>query len=142
MVISYKNKSDVFNIFTEFHKKAESQLSLKLCAFQSDWGGEFQSLNKYMKYHGIHHRVSCPYTPEQNGTSERKHRHIFETSLALHKQASLPTTFCDEAITTASFFINRMPTPLLANQSPYEMLFKQVLNYNFLKPSDAYATLI
>ena len=102
MVISYKNKSDVFNIFTEFHIKAESQFSLKLCAFQSDWGGEFQSLNKYMKDHGIHHQVSCPYTPEQNDTFERKLRHIIETSLAIRKQASLLTTFCDEAITTAS----------------------------------------
>ena len=124
-----KNKSDVFHIFTEFHTKAERQSSQKLCAFQSDWGGEFQSLNKYLKLHGIHHRVSCPYTPEQNGTAERKHRHLIETSFALLKQASLPTTFWDEAVTTASFLINRMPTPLLANQSPYEILFKRLPDY-------------
>ena len=120
-----KNKSDVFNIFIEFHKLCvERQFSQKLSAFQSDWGGEFQSLNKYLKDHGIHHRVSCPYSPEQNGIVERQHIHIIETSLALLKQASLPTTFWDEVVTTASFLINRMPTPLLANQSPYEMLFK------------------
>ena len=81
-----KNKSYVFNIFIEFHKLcAERQFSQKLCAFQSDWGGEFQSLNKYLKDHGIHHRVSCPYTPEQNGIVERQHIHIIETSLALLK---------------------------------------------------------
>ena len=128
-----KNKSDVFNTFTEFHKKAERQFSQKIGAFQSDWGGEFQSLNMYLKTSGIHHRVSCPYTPEQNGTAERKHRHLIETSLALLKQASLPPTFWDEAVTTASFLINRMPTPLLANQSPYEKLFQHSPDYSFLK---------
>ena len=125
-----KNKSDVFNVFTEFYKKTERQFCQKLCAFQSDWGGEFKSLNKF---HGIHHRVSCPYTPEQNGTAERRHKHLIETSLALLKQVSLPTTFWDEAVTTASFLINRMPTPLLANQSSYEILFKHLPDYNFLK---------
>ena len=126
-----KNKTDVLNTFTEFHKKAERQFSQKICTFQSDWGGEFQSLNKYLKSYGIHHRVSCPYTPEQNGTAERKHRHLIETSLALLKQASLPPTFWDEAVTIASFLINRMPTPLLANQSPYEKLFQHSPDYSF-----------
>ena len=126
-----KNKSDLFNTFTEFHKKVERQFSQKLCAFQSDWGGEFQSLNKYLKFHGIHHRVFCPYTLEQNGTVERKRRHIIEISLALLEQASLPTTFWDEAVTTTSFLINRMHNPLLANQSPYEILFKRLPDYNF-----------
>ena len=65
--------------------------------------------------------------------SERKHRHLIETSLALLKQACVPTTFWDEAVTTASFLINRMPTPLLANQSPYEILFKRLPTNNFLK---------
>ena len=128
-----KNKSDVFNIFTEFHKKAKRQFSQKLCAFQSDWGSENKSLNKCLKFHGIHHRVSCPYTPEQNNTFERKHRHIIETSLAVLKQASLPTTLWDKAVTTTSFLINRMPTPLLANQSPYEILFKHLPDVSFLK---------
>ena len=127
-----KHKSDIFNIFIEFHKRAKRQFSQKLCAFQSDWGGEFQSLNKYLKDHGIYHRVSCPYT-QQNGTTERKHKHIIETSLALLKEDSLPKTFGDEAVTTTSFLINRMPTPHLGNQSPFELLFKQVHDYNFFK---------
>ena len=66
-----KNKSDVFNIFIEFHKKAEREISQKLCVFQSDWGDKFQSLNKYLKFHGIHHSVSYPYTREQNDIAER-----------------------------------------------------------------------
>ena len=68
-----KNKSDVLRIFMEFHPKAERQFSTKLISLQTDWGGEFHALQIYLKQHGISHRVSYPYTPEQNGSVERKH---------------------------------------------------------------------
>jgi histone deacetylase 1/2 len=32
---------------------------------------------------GIHHRLICPHTHEQNDTVERRHRHIVETGLTL-----------------------------------------------------------
>ena len=49
--------------FTAFRMRVENQLSAKIVSFQSDWGGEFQALTTYLKEHGIHHRVSCTYTP-------------------------------------------------------------------------------
>lgn len=42
---------------------------------------------------GIVHQVSCPYTLEQNGVSERKNRHIRETIVTLLQHASLPSIF-------------------------------------------------
>ena len=128
-----RRKSDVLTTFTEFKMKVENQFSTKIISFQSDWGGEFQALTTYLKEHGIHHRVSCPYTPEQNGSAERKHRHIVETALTLLKNASLPDKFWDEAVSTATFLINRMTTPLLQNKSPYEILFHHLPDYNLLR---------
>ena len=128
-----RRKSDVLNTFTEFKMKAENQLSAKIISFQFDWGGEFQALATYLKEHGIHHRISCPYTPEQNGSAERKHRHIIETALALLKNASLPEKFWDEAVSTAAFLINRMTTPLLQNKSPYEVLFHLLPDYKLFQ---------
>ena len=111
--------------------KRKKQFSTKIFSFQFDWGIEFEALNKYLKQHGIHHRLSCSYTPEQNGTAEKKHRHLIETSLTLLHTTSLPMIFWDEAVCITTFLINIMPIPLLGYRSPYELLFKETPNYNF-----------
>ena len=126
-------KSDVLSTFIEFQTKVEKQLSAKILSFQSDWGGEFQALTSYLKEHGIHHRISYPYTPEQNGTAERKHWHLIETTLTLLKNASLPEKFWDEVVSTSTFLINRMTTPILQHKSPYEVLFNIKPDYNLLR---------
>lgn len=37
--------------------------------------------------HGIKKEFSCPSTSEQNGVSERKHRHITETGLTRQERS-------------------------------------------------------
>ena len=128
-----KKKSELFENFLEFKRRVENQSSSKIKSFQSDWGGEYQPLHSFFKQEGITHRVSSPHTPKQNGTAERKHRHIVETALSLLKQASLPQKYWDEATSIAIYLINRLPTPILQNLSPYEKLYNKIPNYAFLK---------
>ena len=82
---------------------------------------------------GIVHRVSCPHTYQQQGSIERKHRHVVETGLSLLSLAHMPLRFWDDAFQTACYLINRLPTPILQNKSPFEKLFNSVPNYLFLK---------
>jgi hypothetical protein len=77
--------------------------------------------------------VSCPHTHQQNGSAERKHRHIVETGLALLAHAAMPLKFWDEAFTTATYLINRLPTRVIDNLSPLQRLFKTPPNYSLLK---------
>jgi histone deacetylase 1/2 len=56
-----KHKSEVFSCFREFQTLIERQLNCKILAMQTDWGGEYQSLNSFFKQVGISHHVSCPY---------------------------------------------------------------------------------
>lgn len=95
-----------------------------------------------MKDHGISHRLSYPYTSKQNGTSERKHKHLVETALSLLKTTSLPEKFWDEVVCAAAYLINRLISPNLNHKSSYKTLFNQKPNYKFLKSLDAYVTLI
>ncbi|MCH87925.1 retrovirus-related Pol polyprotein from transposon TNT 1-94, partial [Trifolium medium] len=52
-------------------------------------------------------KLTCPHTHHQNGSVERKHRHVVETGLTLLAQAHLPLKFWDYAFMTATYLINR-----------------------------------
>jgi hypothetical protein len=82
---------------------------------------------------GIAHRVSCPHTHQQNGSAERKHRHIVETGLALLAHAHIPLKFWYEAFLTATYLINRLPTRVIDNKCPLERLFNTPPNYSLLR---------
>ncbi|XP_042982037.1 uncharacterized protein LOC122311522 isoform X1 [Carya illinoinensis] len=126
-------KSDVLSVFIQFQKQVELQFNSKIQSLQSDWGGEYRALHTLFKNQGIFHRISCPHTHQQNGAVERKHRHIVETGLALMAHASLPQKFWADSFHTAVYLINRLPTPLLHHQSPFEKIFSKTPNYNMLK---------
>lgn len=78
-------------------------------------------------------RESCPYTSVQNGRAERKHRHIVELGLTLLAQAKMPLYYWWEAFATAVFLINRLPSQILQNQSPYDLLFHKTPDYKAMK---------
>ncbi|KAL0395631.1 UNVERIFIED_CONTAM: Retrovirus-related Pol polyprotein from transposon RE2 [Sesamum calycinum] len=82
---------------------------------------------------GILHQTSCSYTPQQNGVVERKHKQLLEMARALLFQSSLPKKFWGESILTATYLINRLPTPLLNWKSPFEILYKKPPSYAQLK---------
>lgn len=81
---------------------------------------------------GISHHVSCPYAHQQNGSAERKHRHIVEIGISLLAHASMPLKFLDEAFVTATYLINRLPSKVIHNQTPLEHLLKQEPDYSVL----------
>lgn len=100
---------------------------------QSDGGGEYTPISTFCQQNGIIHRKSCPHTPQQNGVAERKHRHITEIALTLLAKASIPLRFWDEAVSTAVFLINRLPSSTLNHKSPFELLFQPKPDYAMLK---------
>ena len=130
-------KSDAFNIFLQFQKYVERFFNTQIKSVQSDRGGEYRTISTFFKNCGIVHRVSCPHTHQQQGSIERKHRHIVETGLSLLSHAHMPFRFWDDAFQTACyphlfFKINH----LLKN---YSTLF---LIIYFSKPLDVHVGLI
>ena len=93
--------------------------------FQSNRGGEFTStiFQSHLVKCGIHHQLSCPYTPSQNGKVKRKHRHITEIGLTMLFHANVPLHLWVEAFSTTVFTINYLPTPVLNEASPFEILY-------------------
>jgi len=61
-------------------------------------------------------------------------RHLVETGLTLLHDAHLDFSYLPYSFQTASYLINRQPTPLLQGKSLFEVLFGQPPNYlKFLK---------
>jgi hypothetical protein len=100
---------------------------------QTDWGGEYKKLNSFFSQVGIIHHVSCPHAHQQNGVIERKHRHIVEVGLSLLAHASMPLKFWDEAFMDTTFLINRLPSKVIDNNTPFERLLQQKLEYSSLR---------
>ncbi|KAD3068636.1 hypothetical protein E3N88_36516 [Mikania micrantha] len=120
-----QTKSEFFAIFSTFVTFVQTQFSCKIKVFQSDGGTEFLNHNvkNLLNDNGTFHRISCLYTPSQNGRAERKHRHVVETGLALLFNSNLPTSYWEHAFASAVHIINRLPTKVLDNRSPFEVLF-------------------
>lgn len=107
----------------------EHQFNKKILTIQTDWAGEYQSLNSFFQRVGITHHVSYPHAHHQNGSAERKHRHIVEVGLSLLGQGSVPLKFWDEAFSTAMFLINRLPSKVIPKKNPFERLYHQQPDY-------------
>ena len=130
-----KHKSEVFLIFRHFHAYVKNQFSQNIQILQCDGGGEYSSKEflDFLQNNGMHRRVSCPYTPQQNEIAERKHRHIVESAMSMIHGSNLPISLWTEAFHTATHVINRLPMPILENQSPYYVLFGVHPDYNELR---------
>lgn len=127
-----KLKSDVLFIFPNFIHMVETQYNTKIKSVRSDNAHELK-FDALFSEKGIIAYHSCPETPEQNYVVERKHQHILNVARALLFQSNVPLEFWGDCVLTAVYLINRLPTPVLDNKSPYEKLTTKLPDYNFLK---------
>lgn len=90
-VFLIQQKSDIVKIFQNFFIYVKNQFQTSIQGIRSENAPEFCE-GEYKKFgcsHGIIHQKTCPYTPQQNGVVERKHRHILEFSRALFFQSKV-----------------------------------------------------
>lgn len=129
------NKSEFTSIFVGFQKLVENQYNHKIKALQTDGGREFinNQLKQHLNEHGIRHRISCPYTPQQYGIAERKHRHIIELGLSMMFQCHLPLKYWVEAFYTASYIGNLLPSATRDNKNLFQILQGKKPKYMHLR---------
>jgi len=128
-----ETKSEVCATFLWFKQLVETYFNTKIISVQSDNGGEFRPLQTSLTSMGISYCLSCPHTHHQMGIVERKHRHIVEIGLSLLATANVPLSFWDLTFETTTYLINRLPSKVTKNKSPYEYLFHNSPYYKFLK---------
>ncbi|KAE8672566.1 G patch domain-containing protein TGH [Hibiscus syriacus] len=111
-VFLMREKSEVESLFKSFYQKVETQFDSKIKILRSDNGSEYlnKTLGYFFKEKGIVHLTSCVNTPQQNGVAERKNRNLLEVTRSLMFAAYAPKYLWGEALLTATYLINRMPT--------------------------------
>lgn len=127
-----QNKSEVARCFRDFYRLVKVQFRSSIKMLQTDGGGEYRVLARELSSLGVQHRITCPYTSEQNGVTERKHRQLIDMALSLLAHANLPLKFWFYAVMHAVHLTNRLPTPVLGQTSPYEVLHKVKPSYELL----------
>lgn len=128
-------KSDALQILKHFFAFILNHFGKSVQHIRTDNGHEFLSTEcrTFLSSMGIIHQRSCPYTPQKNGPVERKHRHILNIARAIKFQASVPDSYWGECVLHSVYLINRTPTPLLSNKTPFEVLFQKLPSYSHLK---------
>lgn len=130
-----KNKMDIKSVFIKFKEEVENELEKKIKILRSDNGKEYcnKEFLDFLATSGIKHQTSVPYTPEQNGLAERMNRTLVERAKCMLFEANLKKTYWAEAVATAAHIINRSPSRVLDEVTPYEKWTGKKPNISHLK---------
>jgi len=117
-------KAETKNLLQNFAIFVQNQFERKIKTIRFDNGQEFMNQDFYNKY-GIIHQRSCVETPQQNAIVEHKHQHILNVARSLMFQSNLPRSYWNYTLMHVIYLINRLPTIVLTNKCPYEILYKE-----------------
>ena len=77
--------------------------------------------------------MTIPGTPQQNGVAERRNRTLLKMVRSMMAQANLPITFWGDALLTATYILNRVPSKSVTS-TPYELWTKRKPDLSNLRP--------
>ena len=122
MVYTLYQKSETFSKCKEYKPLVEDYHNGRIKAHRSDNGREYNSheFSKFLRKRGISHETRDPYSPEQNGVSEKANRTLIGRAKAMILEKELHDNLWAQAIHTAIYLKNRCPTTSKMS-TPYQL---------------------
>ena len=123
-VFLLKDRSQGPVILKSLIAEIKTQFDVCVKIVRTDNALEFKSkdLLQFYSGNGIQPQFTCPHTSQQNGVAERKHRQILNVARCLMIQSNMPASYWGDAVLTAGFLINRMPSSSVEDQIPIQIL--------------------
>ncbi|GMF66379.1 unnamed protein product [Phytophthora lilii] len=127
------SKNLVFQRFVEFTALVKTQYRQRVKCIRTDNGGEYTSkrFDAFCRQEWIIHQTSAPYSPQQNGLTERMNRTLTEMACSMLYHMQVDKQWWGEALMTAAHIVNRIPNTARPKTSPLQVL-------NGVKPSLQY----
>lgn len=117
-----QKKSKALRVFKSFKVHVENESGRTIKTLRTDYRGEYCSakLIKFCNNHGIRKELTTPYTPQQNGVSERKNRTILNMVRSMLAKGRFLKTCWPQATNWSIHVLNRSPTFAVQNMTPEE----------------------
>lgn len=130
-VFLLKWKCDATLIISYFFNMVATQFNSIIKCLRSDNAKEL-TLTEFLNEKRVIHQFSCVDRPQQS-VVEWKHQHLLNIARALYFQSRIPIKFWTDCRLTATFLINRTPSPLHKNKSPFKLLYNTTSDYSSFK---------
>ena len=97
----------------------QTQFNASVKILRSDNGTEYHGqFTSYLDTYGIIHQTTCVKTSQQNGVAERKIGHLQQVARSLMLTMHVPKYLWGEAVMTAAYLINRVPSSVSQFKTP------------------------
>jgi len=126
-------------VFKTFKVEVKNQLNKRIKCVRSDRGGEYYGryddlgeqrpgpFARYLEEWGIVPQYTMPGSPSMNGVAERQNKTLKDMVRSMICHSNLPESLWGEALKTAAYIQNRLPTKAVA-KAPYELWVGQKPN--------------
>ncbi|SCV69638.1 BQ2448_2661 [Microbotryum intermedium] len=110
--------------WTQVLKDKKAETIIATWRVRSDNGKEFDNawFRAYLQKQGIIVEITALYTPEQNGQVERLNGSLMGLVRAMLFDSGLPSSFWSDALSVATFVLNRRPHPRIPNKTAFELI--------------------
>ena len=114
-------RSELEKLFRMFKNRAEIETGERIRTLRCDNALEYEKLARTILPEGIVVEFTTAYTPEQNGVAERLNRTLMQMVSAMQMWSGLPRSFWGDAVLSANYLKNRLPSKRFDMKTPYEM---------------------